>query len=87
MKAKIEFLKERYYKGKKVKKGDILIIPMQDAKAYINFNAAKLYVSKKKILLGQRTYKELQELAKKNGLPAVGKREDLLRALRAKDVS
>lgn len=86
MKTKVEFIKDRYYKGKKVKKGDILVMSMQDAKTYINFNAAKLYVSKKKKPLAQMTYKELQELAKKNDLPAVGKREDLLKALRAKKV-
>lgn len=87
MKTKVEFLKERYYQGKKRKKGDIVDMPLDDAKIYMNYKAVKFNVQKRKTSIGQMTYKALQALAKKNNLPAVGKRDELILALRAKGVN
>lgn len=83
---KVEFLKERFYNGKKHKKGDVINMTLADAKIYMNFKAVKFHVAKRKTSLGNLTYKSLQELAKKYNLPAVGKRETLIKALREKGV-
>jgi hypothetical protein len=88
MKAKIEFIKERYYKGKKYKPGDILIISMQDAKIYINAKAAKYYKKPPKTRkIEDLSYKDLQDLCKKNNLKAVGSKEELILSLKERIIS
>ena len=84
--AQVEFLRERYFNGKLYKKGDVVNMSLANAKIYMNFKAVKFHVKERKISLGQQTYKSLQNLAKKYNLPAVGKRDDLIKSLRAKGV-
>lgn len=84
--SEVEFLKDRYYHGKLYKKGEVIKMTLADAKIYMNFKAVKFHVAKRKTSLGNQTYKSLQSLAKKYELPAVGKREDLIKALRTKGV-
>lgn len=84
--TEVEFLKDRHYNGKLYKKGEVAKMPLADAKIYMNFKAVKFNVAKRKTSLGNQTYKSLQALAKKYNLPAVGKREELIEALRKKGV-
>ncbi|MGD8779114.1 MAG: SAP domain-containing protein [Ignavibacteria bacterium] len=86
--SNVEFIKERYYKGKLCKIGDVVKMDQSDATVYLNQNAVKYHVkTAKKIPLKKKSYKELQEICKNNNLPAVGKREDLINYLNEKGIN
>jgi len=87
-KSIVEFTKERYYKGKLYKIGDVITMDQSDATAYLNKNAVKYHIkTAKKIPLEKKSYKELQDICKNNNLPAVGKKEDLITSLTEKGIN
>ena len=86
--SNVEFIKERYYKGKLYKIGNIVEMDQIDATAYLNQNAVKYHIkTTTKVPLKKKSYKELQEICKNNNLPAVGKREDLITSLNEKGIN
>lgn len=87
-KSNVEFLKERYYKGKLYKIGDVVKMDQSDATVYLNQNAVKYHVkTATKVPLEKKSYKELQDICKNNNLPAVGKKEDLITSLNEKGIN
>ncbi|MEN8907903.1 MAG: SAP domain-containing protein [Clostridiales bacterium] len=88
-KVNLEFLKDRYYKGTLYKAGEIVEMPHSDTTAYVEFRAGKIVQKKtvkKNTDYDNLSYKEIQTLCKKNGIAAVGKREDMIEALRKFDL-
>jgi hypothetical protein len=80
--VKVKFKESRFYNGKQYKEGDIVEMTEGAAKIYINFQAANYYIeSTKKLNLQGMPYKLLQNLCKKYGIPAVGKKEELVASL------
>lgn len=87
MNTKIEFIKERFYRGKKYNIGDILSMPLNVAKTYINARAAKYYKKPlKKLKPEEMPYKKLQELCKRHNLKAVGSKQELIDQLKEKGI-
>lgn len=80
----VKFTAVRYYKGCKYNVDDIIDMPYLDFKIYLDFKAVKKCTSRVKIILDDLNYAELRKLAKKHNIPAVGKKTDLIEALRKK---
>jgi hypothetical protein len=76
----VEFIKERYYKNKLYKSGDIVDMPQNIFKTYQKFKTVKPYHKIKS--LDDLSYKELQKRCKEKNLPAVGTRELLILSLK-----
>ena len=79
---KIEFLKNI----NEYKVGDVVDFEYLQAKAYIEMKKAKMYIYQEikildKNILADKTYKELRNICKSKGLPAVGSKESLILSL------
>jgi hypothetical protein len=81
---KVEFIKDRLYKGKQYKIGDIVDMTLNDFKIYNNFKAVKKYFTpvKKKtdlenIQSGNYNFRVLQGMCKQYGLNAAGSTKEL----------
>lgn len=84
---KVEFVKERFFKGKKYSPGDVITMNMVEAKVYINAMAAKYYKKPPKTKDPEKMgYKQLQMYCKKYELKAVGSKEELISQLKEKGV-
>ena len=81
MEHEVIFIKQSFYKGKKKNIGDVLTMGHPYIKTYLENKVVKYHYPEFDNNLDNKTYKELQELSKKYNLPAVGKREHLVKAL------
>lgn len=81
-KVKVIFKKKRIYNDKLREIGDIVEMFKADVKGYLEFGVVEYYINNKLFDLEKLEYKELQTLAKRYKLPAVGKREDLVKSLK-----
>lgn len=79
---KVEFLKNGIYRGIPYKKGNIINMSEIDVKAFIDCKMVELYKPPAKNKdINSMSYKDLQKYCKKKGLPAVGSKAELLKAL------
>lgn len=78
----VEFMKIRFYNGQFRNKGDVVEMPADKFKIYSNFKVVKPYYKKKD--LKDLSYKQLQGLCKKNNLPAVGAKDELIKSLESR---
>lgn len=82
---RVKFLKNRFYRGKNYKPGDIVKILSNDLQAYIDCGVVKVLGAdkgkNKKVDYNKLTYKELQRYCKNKNIPAVGTRESLIASL------
>lgn len=85
---KVEFLKDGNYNWKNYKKGDIIEMSENDIKAYLACKVVKLAIItvKKETSYEKLSYRKLQQLCKKNNIPAVGTKDDLIDSLNKKEV-
>lgn len=79
--VKVRFLKKKYYNGKYHDIGEIVLMEKKDVPAYLEVFAIEYYIESSKKKIDEMTYKELQNLCKKNNIAAVGKKEELINSL------
>lgn len=83
---KVRFLKSGYYRNKKYEKDTIINMSELDVKAYLECKVVKQEIPNKKknkvIDYNKMSYKEIQQICKKKGLQAVGKKEELIESLK-----
>ena len=87
---KVIFVRRRFYRTKLYNIGDILDLNPKDANAYIGNGSAKIYIEPQAIpqieeqktpeVSGHdtKTLMELREIAKENGLPIRGTKQEVL---------
>lgn len=83
--VRVEFLKQRWYRGVEYNAGDVAEIYNHEVQAYLDCKVVKVLGpdKNKKIIIDYEklNYKRLQLICKQRNIQAVGKRNDLIASL------
>jgi hypothetical protein len=82
--TKVIFIKNGFYRGKQYKKDDVIDMSLSELDSYESFKVVKRHyeTNKQNNDFSKLSYNKLRELCKKNNLPAVGKKEELIQSLK-----
>lgn len=83
--TRVKFLKNRFYRGKEYKTGDIINMLSSDLQAYVDCKVIKVLGPDKskniKNDYSKLSYKKLQKICKNKNISAVGTRDKLITSL------